>query len=174
MSNLNSPKPVLLFSALFLTLMFAGSFLYRAANPSLTVSPQRTVETAPGPMAEIGNLMSRLEHNPHDMEALNSLGLLFMEMQAWDRAAAFWNRLLSLDPEHVSAHYHLGVVKFQLKEYQSAAETFHDVLALDPSSHLAHYNLGVLYKYFLDKPEQAIFHFQKVAEIAPEDQNGRN
>jgi tetratricopeptide (TPR) repeat protein len=152
-----------------LTLIFAGSFLYRTANPSLTVRPQPSMGTVQGPMEEIGKLMSRLEQNPGDVETLNSLGLLFMEVQAWERSAVFWNRLLSLDPEHVSAHYHLGVVKFQLKEYQAAAETFHNVLALDPSSHLAHYNLGVLNKYFLDQPEKGLFHFEKVAEIAPED-----
>jgi tetratricopeptide (TPR) repeat protein len=169
MGSLNSQRPVLLFVALCLTLIFASSFLYRTANPSLTVRPKPSMGKVQGPMEEIGKLMSRLEQNPSDMEALNSLGLLFMEMQAWERAAVFLNRLLSLDPEHVSALYHLGVVKFQLKEYQAAAETFHNVLALDPSSHLAHYNLGVLNKYFLEQPEQALFHFQKVAEIAPDD-----
>jgi tetratricopeptide (TPR) repeat protein len=171
MGNSSSRKPVLLFAALCLALIFAGSFLYRAANPSLTVTQQPAMGAGPGPMAEIGNLMTRLEQNPQDLEALNSLGLLFMEMHAWDRAAVFWNRVLSLEPENVSAHYHLGVVKFQLKEYQAAEEHFLKVLAIDPSSHLAHYNLGVLHKYFLEQPEKAQPHFEKVMELAPEDKD---
>jgi tetratricopeptide (TPR) repeat protein len=171
MSSLSSQRLVLLFTSLCLVLILVSSFLYRSANPTLTVRPQVSMGAAPGPMAEIGKLMSRLEQNPDDIEALKSIALLFMEAHDWDRAAVFLNRVLGKDPENLSARYHLGVVHFQREDYPAAERAFLDVLELDSTSHLAHYNLGVLYRYFLEKPEQALPHFQKVIEIAPEDQH---
>jgi tetratricopeptide (TPR) repeat protein len=169
MASLNTQKGVLLFTALCLALIFAGSLLYRATHPSLVVRTQPTMGAGPGPMAEIGKLMARLEENPRDIQTLNSLAMMFMEMHAWDRAAMFWNRILAEEPGSVTAHYHLGVVRFQLKEHEQAEQSFLKVLELDPASHLAHYNLGVLYKYFLEQPERARPHFEKVRELAPGD-----
>lgn len=155
-------KAILATVALGLVLMFVSSFVYRISNPGLTVQRQTEQQSGAAPMEMIGQLMSKLEENPRDVSTLRSLGRAFMSMQAWQRAASFWQRLLEIEPENKSAAHQLAMCYFRREEFGQAAETLEKIISLDPKSYHAHYNLGILYKHYLNDKDKAQRHLQKV------------
>jgi len=158
-------KVAVLLSLLFLAVILVSFVVYRTDNPSLT----RQEKAAENSMGDMTSLMQRLQENPEDKEALFRLGQRFMQMQAWDKALEFWNRLQKLEPENKHVLTQKGFCLFQKEEYEQAAGIFKKILELDARDYRAHYNLGMLYKYYLKKPDPARTHLQKVLEYLPAD-----
>ena len=81
-------------------LLFAA-VVYRVENPTIVQhEEQRQMPGGGGSMDKMGDMgavsamMKRLQDNPEDLETMRSLGMAFMEMQAWERALAFWDMVL--------------------------------------------------------------------------------
>lgn len=155
-------KAVLGLVALGLIMIIVSSFVHRVRNPSLTVHRQGAEQSEAMPMEMIGQLMSNLEQNPEDVKTLQALGRAFMSMEAWDRAAKFWQRLLKVDPEDKNAAHQLAMCYFRMQEFEQAVDILTKIISMDPESYHAHFNLGILYKHYLDDPEKARQHLQKI------------
>jgi tetratricopeptide (TPR) repeat protein len=163
-ANLSSVQKVAaLLSLLFLVVILVSFVVYRIDHPSLT----RHEQVAADPMSDMTSLMERLQENPEDKQALFMLGQRFMQMQAWDKALEFWNRLQKLESENKSVLTQKGFCLFQKDKYEQAAGIFKEILRMDAEDYRAHYNLGMLYKYYLEKPDLARTHLQKVLEFLP-------
>ena len=153
--------------ALGLVLLFVGSIIYRLQNPGLTMQA-RPSETSMA-MNEVSELMARLDSEPNHLPTLMALGDQFMRMGSWERAAVFWKRSIGLDPSLERALNGLGVAHYNMDQYHESAEQFERIVELNSENHRAHFNLGMLYKHYLEEPEQARVHFERVLELAPDD-----
>lgn len=158
-------KLVIAVAGLGLLLLFAGSFVYRLQNPSLTMQA-RTSEPSTA-MNEIAAMMARLDSEPDHLPTLAALGDQFMRMGSWDRAAVFWKRVLAIDPDDMNALNGLGVAYYNLDQFPESAEQFERIIALQPDNYRAHFNLGMLRKHYLGNPDQARIHFERVLALDP-------
>lgn len=155
-------------------LVFAG-VVYRVENPSIVQHeesqkmPGGTGMDKMGDMSGIASMMKKLQENPEDVDVMRSLGMAFMDMQAWDRSMSFWEMLLQRNNQDVMAMNQKGFCLFELEKYPEAAELFEKMLVLEPQNHHAHFNLGVIYKHYLNQAGKASSHFQAVVDAAPED-----
>ena len=157
-------KAILGTVALAFVLIFISSFVYRVQNPSLTIQRQVEQQSGAAPMEMIGQLMRKLEQDPKNVSTLRSLGRAFMSMQAWQRAASFWQRLLEVEPDNNSAAHQLAMCYFRMEEYSQAVTVLKRIIDIDSNDYYAHYNLGVLYKHYLDKADKAEEHLQVIVK----------
>ncbi|MGE4440296.1 MAG: tetratricopeptide repeat protein [Desulfomicrobium sp.] len=167
---------VVVFLMACLGLMVFAAVAYRVENPSIVQHEQPREMPGGGAMGQMGGdmagvsvMMKKLQENPEDVDAMRSLGMSFMDMQAWDKALSFWEMILERNENDVMALNQKGFCLFELERYPEAAELFERMLAIEPHNYHAHYNLGVIYKYYLSKPENAATHFQAVIDAAPDD-----
>ncbi len=158
-------KLVIAVVGLGLLLLFAGSFVYRLQNPSLTM--QARTSDSSSSMNEIAAMMARLDDEPNHLPTLVALGDQFMRMGSWDRAAVFWKRVLGIEPDQERALNGLGVAYYNLDQFPEAAEQFEKIVALQPDNYRAHFNLGMLHKHYLNNPDQARIHFERVLALDP-------
>ncbi len=159
---------ILAVMALGMILLFLGSIIYRLQNPTMTMQA-RPSETSMA-MEEISEMMTRLDSEPNHLPTLMTLGDQFMRMGSWERAAVFWKRALALEPNQDRALNGLGVAYYNMDQYADSAEQFVRMVEIMPDNYRAHFNLGMLYKNYLDEPEQARFHFERVLEINPQNE----
>jgi tetratricopeptide (TPR) repeat protein len=155
--------------------MLFAAVVYRVENPTIVKFEERREMPGGGSMEKMGDMagvssmMKRLQDNPDDMEAMRSLGMSFMEMQAWDKALTFWNMVLERHADDVMALNQKGFCLFELEQYPEAAALFDRMLAIEKENFHAHYNLGIIYKYYLEQPDKAAVHFQAVIDASPDD-----
>ena len=88
-------------------------------------------------------------------------------------AQNYYQKVLKIDPNHVSTLYNLGVMFKDLGEYQKAISFYEKVIKIDPNHALAHNNLGVMFKVLGDN-QKAISFYEKVIEIDPNFVNAYN
>jgi len=168
-------RRVTLFLLACLGVMLFAAGVYRVENPTIVQHEERREMPGGGSMEKMGDmagvsaLMKKLQDNPDDIEAMRSLGMSFMEMQAWDRALSFWDMVLERRPDDVMALNQKGFCLFELEQYAEAAALFERMLGIEKENFHAHYNLGVIYKYYLEQPDKAAAHFQSVVDASPDD-----
>lgn len=76
-------------------------------------------------------------------------------------------RLKELSAETAVTHYNLGVIYMREESYQQALEEFTYALERNPDDALAHYNLAVIYQFHLNKPREAIPHYEAYVRLSP-------
>jgi len=168
-------RRVTLFLLACLGVMIFAAVVYRVENPTNVQQEERREMPGGGSMDKMGDMagvsamMKRLQDNPDDVEAMRSLGMSFMEMQAWDKALSFWDMVLERRADDVMALNQKGFCLFELEQYAEAAGLFERMLGIEKENFHAHYNLGVIYKYYLEQPDTAAAHFQAVIDAAPDD-----
>lgn len=147
-------RRVTLFLLACLGALLFTAVVYRVDNPSIVQHEEQREMPGGGSMEKMGDmagvsaLMQRLQSNPDDIEAMRSLGMSFMEMQAWERALAFWDMVLERHADDVMALNQKGFCLFELEQYAEAAVLFERMLGIEKDNFHAHYNLGVIYKYY--------------------------
>ncbi|ACV68275.1 tetratricopeptide repeat protein [Desulfohalobium retbaense] len=148
-----------------LVILFAGSVVYRTMHPSLVVQTNQP-QSGGGSMEQISALMGQLQENPGDVNALSRLAIAFSRMEAWDRAATFWQRVLDQEPANMRALQGMAMASFRMQQFETAVTYLRKALEEDPQSYRTHYNLAIVYKHFLQQPDKARSHFQTVANAS--------
>jgi tetratricopeptide (TPR) repeat protein len=173
-------KVVLAMMFVGLATMFAWSFVYRAANPSLVArldthgsagqsGPAGQADPS-GPMGAMGgpvmkaviDAMARLKQNPDDLEALRQGAEAFASAEMWERAGQLTDKALAKTPDDPEMNNLHGVVLFKMDHAAEAAKVFEHILGLDPDNFQAQYNLGVVYKEGLKDQAKAKVFFDAV------------
>lgn len=150
-----------------LVAMFAWSFAYRAAHPSLiaTVEPsagQAGGMPGGGAMNAVMSAMSKLQANPEDVGALEEAAEAFAQAEMWDKALPLLERAHAKDPKEMHVLNLLGVTLFRLERPSEAAKQFEKMIEIDPDNYQARFNLGAVVKHGLQDPEGAKKHFEAV------------
>jgi arylsulfatase A-like enzyme len=119
-----------------------------------------------------GKLKAALALDPHNVEAEELLGDIWLAVGDPERAAAEFHRLLTFAPQDYEAHFGLGLLAARRGEGAEAAEDFRDALAANPLSAEAHYQLGLILTAQNDKGEAAR-EFQAALQIDPQFRDAR-
>ncbi len=166
-SSSGMQKTVIILAFLALAAIFLSSVWNRMQSPSLVIETgiQQADREA---MTRIAALMQEVERDPENVHALTELAGFFMRNQEWDRAWAFWKRILTIEPENRLALNQAGFAMFRMGNISEAADIFKRLLEIDPDNYHGHFNLAVIYKYYLDEQERAEDHLEKILEINPD------
>ena len=89
-------------------------------------------------------LKAALALDPHNVEAEELLGDIWLTVGDLGRAAAEFHQLLTFAPQDYEAHFGLGLVAARRGQASEAAEHFRAALAANPRSAEAHYQLGLI------------------------------
>jgi tetratricopeptide (TPR) repeat protein len=95
----------------------------------------------------------------------HDLGVAYRKAGLSDKAAASYRRAITLDGNLSEAHYNLAIILREQGKFSEAETEYRAALALSPDFKDAHYNLGVLYDLYLDRPAEAMDHYQKYLEF---------
>lgn len=107
-----------------------------------------------------------LRHNPTSLISALQLAILYDTRAEPERAEAFYNRVLQLDPRDPAIHYNVG--NFYLRQDRPALAVRHYQMSIDSDPHheLAYSNLGVA-QAKLGRFESAIQSFDTALRISP-------
>jgi len=90
-----------------------------------------TYVSSSNPMQGIQMLREVLEEDANNSLAIYNLGLLSMQSQQYDKAVDRFEKLVTLDPEHLQAQFLLGVSYFEAGDKAKAEEQFLKVKKMD-------------------------------------------
>ncbi|MCC6303509.1 MAG: tetratricopeptide repeat protein [Gammaproteobacteria bacterium] len=105
--------------------------------------------------------------NDAEAEYYNDLGLAYAALDRPDRAAACYERALTLQPDLFGARVNLACAHSALGRAEAAAEGFRAALALRPDSEVVHFNLGNTC-YALGRFDDAVASYRAALALRPE------
>lgn len=159
----------LLVILLGLVMMGVGSMIYLKNSPGLikgqnTGAQSQAAATQGDQMnAMIGVMMRKLAENPDDLQALTTLGTIFLDMQEWQSAEAFLSRGVAAAPSDPMLHYMLGLAQVRLDKINDAHGSLQAAVDLGGPPEVR-YSLGILFAHYLDRPQDARPLFRQVVE----------
>ncbi|MBF0413728.1 MAG: tetratricopeptide repeat protein [Desulfamplus sp.] len=75
-------------------------------------------------------------------------GVKLLKSEKYCCAAAFFETILSLEPEHIKAQLNLGVALYQIGEYKKALNILEKVVEQEPDNEIANCNIRTIKKDF--------------------------
>ena len=112
-----------------------------------------------------------LETSPDDLFLNLSLGIVYGQLEQYEKAEACLRKVLAVRAKDPKAMSTLGSVYLSRKEYDRAERMFEDVLALDDvdieSRLVSLVNLGMIHYLVRKTPEQAIPYFKRALSVHP-------
>jgi len=97
-----------------------------------------------------------------------NLGIVYMATGRDGDARDALDQALSRNPQHAQAYNQLGILARRQGRFADAEQAYRDAIAVDPAYALAHYNLGVLLDLYLQRPEDALTHYERYQALLPE------
>jgi tetratricopeptide (TPR) repeat protein len=104
---------------------------------------------------------------PHYVDALNSLGAVYAELEKAEEAEHHFKRALSLNPKHVMTRNNFGVLLKNKGLLAEALREFEAANAADPNYAIAFFNAGTVLKD-QQKPEAALMALQRAVQLRPD------
>jgi sugar phosphate isomerase/epimerase len=118
--------------------------------------------------AQVAALMTRIQADPNDVDALLGLGDAFYAAGDFTTAASWLKKVLDVEPDNVQALVAYGAAAFNGGDDAAAKESWERAIELDPDNVEAHYDLGFLYYSANPQDLDAVrFEWGKVVELAP-------
>jgi len=87
-----------------------------------------------------------LKHSPRHFDALHFCGLLYAQVQQWERALELLARALKVNENSPSILNNLGIVFKELKKFDEAISSFEKAVVLNPNYAEAYNNLGIVFQ----------------------------
>ena len=135
----------------------AAKELLRAQEASRTGDAKRSIE----------HLEKALRIDPDYMEAHNNLGVSYMGLNQYNKAAAEFQKTVDLDQGSAKGYLNLGLALLALRRYPEAETAARRAVELEPNSIPAHYAVGqILVRQEKNTPE-ALENLQSAVEQYP-------
>jgi Tfp pilus assembly protein PilF len=101
-----------------------------------------------------------------------NLAILYLRAARLEEAQAALEQALALEPGSAAAETQLGIVLRKRGRFAEAEQAYLAALAADPGYANAHYNIGVLYDLYLQRPTEALAHYEQFQALsgAPDEQ----
>lgn len=133
-----------------------------------TAAPSGGPSAVPVDKTKVAALMTKISANPKDTASLLALGDIYFAAADYKNAAAWEQRVLSIDPKNQVALLAAGAAQFNLGNAPAAKKQWLVAAALYPKSAEVHYDLGFLY-LSQTPPDKAgmTAEWQKVIAIDP-------
>jgi tetratricopeptide (TPR) repeat protein len=148
-------------------LLFGGGLLSGAGENEAAADAQGEALSAID-TDRVAELVTLVNEDPNNMEALFELGETFFLGGEWQAALDWFARVLELDPGNVHAQTDVGTANFNLGRYEDAKAAWLAGLEAAPDDVQLHYNMGFLYANV--EPVDfaaAMTEWGKVVELAP-------
>ena len=105
--------------------------------------------------------------DPRSTYALDNLGDALADKGNLREAIPCYVRAVIINPSFSEAHNDLATAYFESGRVDRALSHFRRAVEIKPDYLLAHHNLANIYFFAAGRPEAAVFHYKKVAELAP-------
>jgi tetratricopeptide (TPR) repeat protein len=99
-----------------------------------------------------------------------NLALALMQSGKLEEAQGVLEEAVTLEPQNAAANTQLGIVYRMRGQFAPAERAYQAALAADPTYANAHYDLGVLYDLYLQRPADALAHYEQYQTLAGEDE----
>jgi len=107
-----------------------------------------------------------LKTNPNYAGVYYNLGIMYKELEEYQKAIGYYEKAIQIDPNHTQAHNNLGMVFKESEELQKAISCFQKAIHIQPNYADAHNNLGLAF-IKLREYQKAISCFQKAIQLNP-------
>lgn len=114
----------------------------------------------------IAEYSKAIELDPKLAAAFNNRGIIYDDLEQYQKAIDDYNKAIELDPNYAVAYNNRGTIYDKLKQRQRALEDYDKAIELDPNYKTAYYNRGITYDD-LEQPQKAIENFSKAIELDP-------
>jgi tetratricopeptide (TPR) repeat protein len=94
--------------------------------------------------------LEAIKKNPHDREAYEALGRLYLQNRNYSDAVQTYEYLLKLDPTRDIYYSNLGLSHYSLREYQKAKEAYEKALSINNKIPTRWINLGLCFEALED------------------------
>lgn len=84
-----------------------------------------------------------LQYDPGNVDAVNSLAVVHLDRDEFDRAISYAMRALQMRPDSADVHNTLGEVYMQMEEFNKAFSHFRVAISLGPSNADRYYNAAM-------------------------------
>lgn len=95
----------------------------------------------------------------------NNLGVAYKRLGLLQEAIASYEQAIAIQNGYPEAHYNLAIALREQGQFERAEEAYKAAIALSSDFSDAYYNLAVLYDLYLNKPAEAIGHYQSYLDI---------
>ncbi|MBN1586760.1 MAG: tetratricopeptide repeat protein [Candidatus Omnitrophica bacterium] len=102
-----------------------------------------------------------------EVQLRHRLALHFGAEGKYPQAIENFRAAIELDPQNPNLVADLAVEHARAGKYKPAIAAYRQVLSLNPQDAQAHYNLGVLLEEYGKSPQEALNHYMKYLELAP-------
>lgn len=116
--------------------------------------------------AAMRELQEAIKLCPHFPQALNYLGLVYVDLKRPEEALASFRAAVAQKPDYVRAWNNLSNVLREQGDLPAAALAIGEAVRLQPDYALGHYNLGIVLKD-LGRLEEAAVSLTRATELAP-------
>jgi tetratricopeptide (TPR) repeat protein len=116
----------------------------------------------------VGAYKRAVELDGEYLAAWNKLGIAHANRSEFMPAVGAWQALLSLDKKHCKAHTNLGKTFVQMGRQMEGLRELNSAVSYCPNHAAPHYFLGLLFQDWLDEPDKAIFHYQRLLGLEPD------
>ncbi|MBR5028897.1 MAG: tetratricopeptide repeat protein [Bacteroidales bacterium] len=105
--------------------------------------------------------------DPNNIVAMYALGLYYQDNADIEKAESYYNKVLTINPQHTNAVHNLGYIELVYKEnYDKAIEYFNEAVAMDPENIEALTNRALAYEQKGDKVA-ALQGYKEALDIDP-------
>lgn len=129
----------------------------------------------------ISRLEDALKEDPDSASNLVELGNAYYQLalaysavpnekktvECFAKAVEPYGKALELDPENVDVRVDRAVAAFYSNNLALAEQEFETAISTDPDHAKAHFNYAVFLLYGVNRPAEAITHWEKVIELNP-------
>jgi tetratricopeptide (TPR) repeat protein len=128
------------------------------------LNPQRTDRKGEG-YYDIGS--RKLDESDRDVVALRELAVQAGNLEKYEEAVAYWQKLLKFQPDMPEAYVNLGSAYWQLGDYPAALNAAQKAVSLDPQMKEARFNQAIS-ELFLGNIGEAICILEKLVQEYPQ------
>ncbi len=157
---------VIVFAILFIMIFFLKGLKEKKGEGKKTPVQRK------GKSAVIKEAEKKLSHDPHNVDALRTLGEIYKEDGNWEKVADIYKTLYDLTAVHVELNQaemsrNMGIAYFNLDKYDEAINAFMLSGKKDPNNFDTNFYLG---KSFLQRDvlDKAAICFKKCRTLSPE------
>lgn len=136
-------------------------------RPARVILARQHVRNGAVPEAET-ELTRLLQDNPHDIDALLTMGRLRFNQRRWDEAIDFVQQVKRLDPGHPEPYVQLARSHMRMDREAQAAALYAEAALRFAGSADGHLTLGRIMQY-VPVVAAAEAHFRRAARLAPKD-----
>jgi len=141
---------------------FSAAIKYSSANPSDFYFARGSVNQSLKHYAKaISDYNIALKHSPDNKDALNNLGLLFIEKKDFQAAVPWFDKALKLNSDLVNSLFNRAYALIELGRGKEALADLEHALAISPDNPYANNYMG--YYFYVQNEKQEACRYFKIA-----------